>query len=68
MGRIATRWLPPLRISHPWPQGRFLVEHPHQGIARHQVIEPLKKQHRLLPISTRDERRHPNLRRRHLQG
>ena len=28
MGRIATRWLPSARISHPWPQRRFLVKHP----------------------------------------
>ena len=28
MGRIAARWLPPARISHPWPQYRFLVKHP----------------------------------------
>jgi RNA-directed DNA polymerase len=28
MGRIVARWLPPARISHPWPQRRFLVKHP----------------------------------------
>jgi group II intron reverse transcriptase/maturase len=28
MERIAARWLPPARISHPWPQRRFLVKHP----------------------------------------
>ena len=28
IGRIAARWLPPARISHPWPQYRFLVKHP----------------------------------------
>jgi hypothetical protein len=28
IGRIAARWLPPARISHPWPQHRFLVKHP----------------------------------------
>jgi len=66
MSWIAACWLPPAGLSHPWPQRLFLVEHPHQGIARHQVIEPLGKQHRLLPIFTRNERRHPNLRRRHL--
>ena len=27
-GRIAARWLPPARISRPWPQRRFLVKHP----------------------------------------
>ena len=26
--KIAARWLPPARISHPWPQRRFLVKHP----------------------------------------
>jgi group II intron reverse transcriptase/maturase len=26
--RIATRWLPPARIRHPWPQQRFIVQHP----------------------------------------
>ena len=26
MERIAARWLPPARISHPWPQRRFLVK------------------------------------------
>ena len=28
MEKIAARWLPPARISHPWPQRRFLVKHP----------------------------------------
>jgi hypothetical protein len=28
MERIVARWLPPARISHPWPQLRFLVKHP----------------------------------------
>jgi RNA-directed DNA polymerase len=27
MDRIAARWLRPARISHPWPQRRFLGKH-----------------------------------------
>jgi len=30
MNRIATRWLPPARIQHPWPNQRFDVKHPRQ--------------------------------------
>jgi RNA-directed DNA polymerase len=28
MGRLADRWLPKPRISHPWPSRRFRVKHP----------------------------------------
>lgn len=28
MNRIATAWLPPPRILHPWPEDRFAVKHP----------------------------------------
>jgi group II intron reverse transcriptase/maturase len=28
MGRLADRWLPKPRISHPWPNKRFRVKHP----------------------------------------
>jgi hypothetical protein len=47
--------------------GHERIDHPHQGIARHQIIEPLGKQHRLLPILARDETSHPRLRCRHLK-
>jgi RNA-directed DNA polymerase len=30
MNRIAARWLPPVRVRHPWPQQRFDVKHPRQ--------------------------------------
>ena len=29
-GRLAERWLPPVRITHPWPSLRFFVKHPRQ--------------------------------------
>ena len=28
MNRIAKRWLPPARITHPYPEQRFAVNHP----------------------------------------
>ena len=28
MNRIATRWIPPTRIVHPFPQARFAATHP----------------------------------------
>jgi hypothetical protein len=28
MGKLADRWLPAPRISHPWPSQRFRVKHP----------------------------------------
>jgi RNA-directed DNA polymerase len=28
MGKLADRWLPMPRISHPWPSQRFRVKHP----------------------------------------
>jgi excisionase family DNA binding protein len=30
MNRIAARWLPQVRVAHPWPQQRFDVNHPRQ--------------------------------------
>jgi group II intron reverse transcriptase/maturase len=30
MDRLATRWLPPARISHPFPEARFYAKHPRQ--------------------------------------
>ncbi len=30
MNRIATRWLPPARVMHPFPQVRFAATHPRQ--------------------------------------
>ncbi len=29
-GRLAERWLPKVRITHPWPTARFYVRHPRQ--------------------------------------
>ncbi len=29
-GRLAERWLPKVRITHPWPSERFYVKHPRQ--------------------------------------
>ncbi len=29
-GRLAERWLPLVRISHPWPSARFFVKYPRQ--------------------------------------
>jgi len=29
-GRLADRWLPKVRITHPWPTERFFVKHPRQ--------------------------------------
>ena len=29
-GRLAERWLPPVRITHPWPSKRFFVKYPRQ--------------------------------------
>jgi hypothetical protein len=43
MSQIAARWLPPARISHPWPQRRFLVKHPRwepSALAAHARICP----------------------------
>ena len=28
MDRIATRWLPPARVMHPYPEARFAATHP----------------------------------------
>ena len=28
MHRIATRWLPPARVMHPFPEARFAATHP----------------------------------------
>ncbi len=28
MNRIATRWIPQIRIAHPFPQARFAATHP----------------------------------------
>ncbi len=28
--RLAKRWLPPVRITHPWPSERFFVKYPRQ--------------------------------------
>ena len=28
MNRIARRWLPPARLTHPWPIERFYAKHP----------------------------------------
>ena len=28
MSRIATRWLPPARVMHPFPEARFAATHP----------------------------------------
>ena len=28
MNRIATRWLPPARVTHPFPEARFTATHP----------------------------------------
>jgi hypothetical protein len=28
MNRITTRWLPPARVMHPFPQARFAATHP----------------------------------------
>ena len=28
MGRIATRWLPPARVMHPYPELRFAATYP----------------------------------------
>ncbi len=30
MGRLATRWLPPARVRHPFPEARFDATHPRQ--------------------------------------
>jgi hypothetical protein len=30
MDRIATRWLPPARVLHPYPEARFAARHPRQ--------------------------------------
>ena len=30
LGRLADRWLPKVRITHPWPSQRFFVKHPRQ--------------------------------------
>jgi len=30
MAKIATEWLPPARVLHPWPNQRFAVKHPRQ--------------------------------------
>jgi RNA-directed DNA polymerase len=28
MNRIAARWLPPVRVMHPYPEARFAATHP----------------------------------------
>ena len=43
MARIAARWLPSARITHAWPQKRFLVKHPRwepSALAAHARICP----------------------------
>ena len=43
IGRIAARWLPSTRIQHPWPQHRFIVQHPRwepSALAAHARICP----------------------------
>ena len=43
VGRLAERWLPPARITHPWPQQRFIVQHPRwepSALAAHARICP----------------------------
>jgi RNA-directed DNA polymerase len=30
ISRLATRWLPPVRATHPWPEKRFAATHPRQ--------------------------------------
>ncbi len=40
---IAARWLPPARVRRPWPQQRFLVQHPRwepSALAAHARICP----------------------------
>ena len=43
VGRLAARWLPPARITHPYPQERFIVKHPRwepSALAAHARICP----------------------------
>ena len=43
MGLIVARWLPPARVRHPWPQQRFIVQHPRwepSALAAHARICP----------------------------
>src|SRR3712207_1823684 len=43
MTLIAARWIPSARIRHPWPQARFLVQHPRwepSALAAHARICP----------------------------
>jgi hypothetical protein len=43
MGRIVAPWLPSARISHSWPQRRFVVKHPSRepsALAAHARICP----------------------------
>jgi hypothetical protein len=30
MNRLANRWLPPVRVMHPYPEARFDARHPRQ--------------------------------------
>ena len=43
MAKVAAQWVPPARITHPYPQQRFIVKHPRwepSALAAHARICP----------------------------